>query len=221
MQATIFKKKLQGMFRNMGNKMPIPLFQRTLYRLSDAQIGQNVEVRSDAKLGKGVIIGDNVIIGSHTLLNNVIIGDNSMIEYGVIVLGCDDNTIKIGKHTYIGIYAVLEGLGGLEVGDYVHIAGPSVGIWTHTSVYQCLRGIELTSHTSRDIAPVKIENNTWIGGKVTIYPGVTVGHHSVILPNSVVNEDVPPYSMVGGVPAEMKKRIVIEGDRVEFRDLEE
>ena len=76
----------------------------------------------------------------------------------------------------------------------------------------------MNNHTHRKVAPIKIENNVWIGGKVTIYPDVTIGHHSAILPNSVVNENIPPFSMVGGVPAELKKRIVIEGDKIEFKD---
>ena len=211
-----FKKKWQRMLRNIGNKIPIGAFRYKLYRLSDAKIGHNVEIRSGAKIGQGVIIGNNVTISSNSLLDYVIIGDNSMIEYGVILLGNEENPIKIGKHTYIGIYAVLEGFGGLEIGDYVHIAGPSVGIWTHTSIYQCLLGDELDDHTHRMVAPIKIENNVWIGGKVTVYPDVTIGHHSVILPNSVVNENIPPYSMVGGIPAELKKKIEIKGDIIEF-----
>jgi len=204
------------MLRNIGNKIPINTFRYGLYRLSDAKIGHNVEVRSGAKVGRDVIIGNNVTIGSNSLLDHIIIGDDSMIEYGVILLGNEENPIKIGKHTYIGIYAVLEGFGGLEIGDYVHIAGPSVGIWTHTSLYQCLLGDEIDNHAHRKVAPIKIENNVWIGGKVTIYPNVTIGHHSVILPNSVVNENVPHSSMVGGIPAELKKKIVIEGNRIEF-----
>ena len=211
-----FKKKWQKMLRNIGNKIPINTFRYGLYRLSDVKIGHNVEVRSGAKIGRYVTIGNNVTIGANSLLNHVLVGNNSMIEYGVILLGNEENPIKIGKHAYIGIYAVLEGFGGLVIGDYVHIGGPSVGIWTHTSVYQCLRGDKLDDHTHRMVAPIKIENNVWIGGKVTVYPNVTIGHHSVILPNSVVNENIPPYSMVGGIPAEHKKKIEIKGDIIEF-----
>lgn len=211
-----FKGKWQRMLRNIGNKIPIDVFRYKLYRLSDAKIGYNVKIESDATIGQGVLIGNNVTIGANSLLNHVLVGNNSVIEYGVILLGNEKYPIKIGKHTYIGIYAVLEGFGGLVIGDYVHIAGPSVGIWTHTSIYQCLRGDKLDDHTHRMVAPIKIENNVWIGGKVTVYPDVTIGHHSVILPNSVVNENIPPYSMVGGIPAEYKKKIEIKGDIIEF-----
>lgn len=49
--------------------------------------------------------------------------------------------------------------------------------------------------------PVIIEDNVWIGEKVTILPGVTVGRGSVIAANAVVTHDVEPFSVVGGVPA--------------------
>ncbi|NBC08454.1 MAG: hypothetical protein GVY26_14765, partial [Bacteroidetes bacterium] len=59
----------------------------------------------------------------------------------------------------------------------------------------------------RPVAPVVIEDNVYIGGNCTIYPGVKIGHHSVIAPNSAVTKDVVPYSMVGGVPAKKIKTL--------------
>jgi len=48
----------------------------------------------------------------------------------------------------------------------------------------------------------------YINGNCTIYPGVTIHHHSVIAPNSAVTKDIPPYTLVGGVPAAKIKKIV-------------
>ena len=211
----ICTNKVQILLRILATKIPGNKISHHLFRLGGVKLGNNSKIARNAKINQNVVIGKNVSISSNAILNNTIIGDNSMIEYGVIFMA-KEKPIVIGKHTYIGIYAVLEGFGGLEIGDYVHIAGPSVGIWTHTSIYQCLLGDELDNHAHRKVAPIKIENNVWIGGKVTIYPDVTIGHHSVILPNSVVNENIPPFSMVGGIPAEFKKKIEIEGDRIEF-----
>ena len=55
--------------------------------------------------------------------------------------------------------------------------------------------------------PVIIEENVWIGDKVTILPGVTVGQGAVIAANSVVSKDVPAFSVVGGIPAKVIKNI--------------
>jgi acetyltransferase-like isoleucine patch superfamily enzyme len=53
--------------------------------------------------------------------------------------------------------------------------------------------------------PVIIENDVWIGEKVSILSNVTIGHNSVIAANAVVTKSVPPYSVVAGVPARVIK----------------
>lgn len=184
---------------------------------NEASIGNEVEIRDSATIGPKVAIGDRAIIGANSLLHNCTVGDHSFVEHGVIFTGGGDNWITIGRHCYIGIYAVLDRSGGIEIGDYVHVAGPTVGIWTHTSAYQCLASEKLVHEAVRRmIAPVKIENNVWIGGNTTVYPGVTVGHHSVISPNSAVAKNVSPFSMVGGVPAKLKRRIEMDDNEIRF-----
>ncbi len=183
---------------------------------NDTKIGDEVKIGSGASVGPRVCIGNGAIVGGKSILVNSSVGDHSFVEYGVVVTGEGDNRITIGKHCYIGIYCVLDHTGEIEIGDYVHIAGPTTGIWTHTSVYQCLAGDPLEEITRKVIARVKIESNVWIGGNTTVYPGVTIGHHSIILPNSVVNEDVAPYSIVGGVPAKLKRQIKMGDDEMRF-----
>ena len=53
--------------------------------------------------------------------------------------------------------------------------------------------------------PIKIENNVWVGENAVIQMGVTVGYGSIIAANSVVTKDVPPKSMVAGIPAKIIK----------------
>jgi len=94
----------------------------------------------------------------------------------------------------------------------VHIAGPSTGLWTHSSAKQAIAGLPLKEKDIkyRPTASITIENNVYIGGNCTIYPGVTLGHHSIIAPNSAVDKDVEPYTLVGGVPAIFIKHIEVE-----------
>jgi acetyltransferase-like isoleucine patch superfamily enzyme len=54
--------------------------------------------------------------------------------------------------------------------------------------------------------PIRIEQDSWIGANVFILPNVTIGRHSVVGANSVVNRDIPPYSVVVGAPARVIKR---------------
>jgi len=73
-------------------------------------------------------------------------------------------------------------------------------------------------HNSEDIhladvaASIIIGNDVWIGGRAVILQGVTVGDGSIVAAGSVVTKDVPPFTMVGGVPAKiLKKRELIDG----------
>lgn len=55
-------------------------------------------------------------------------------------------------------------------------------------------------------ATITVESNSWIGGNSVILQGVTVGEGAVVAAGSVVSKDVPPYSVVGGVPAKVIKK---------------
>ena len=58
---------------------------------------------------------------------------------------------------------------------------------------------------------IVIENHVWIGTKATILSGVKIGEGSVIAANSLVNKDVPPHTLVGGIPAKVLKENVTWG----------
>ena len=55
--------------------------------------------------------------------------------------------------------------------------------------------------------PVIIGNDIWIGANAVLLPGVTIGDHSVVAAGAVVTKDVPPHSLVAGVPAKIIKKI--------------
>lgn len=56
-------------------------------------------------------------------------------------------------------------------------------------------------------APVTIGHDTWIGARATILPGVTIGNYCVVAAGSVVNKDVPDYTLVAGIPAKKVKAL--------------
>ncbi len=171
----------------------------------------NVTIRDNSKISDGVILNKNVIIGNNAQISNLEAGENTFLDYGVVCTGYGSGRIMIGKECYIGINNVLDWSANITIGNFVHIAGPSTGIWTHSSVNMVMKNIVLENVRSeeRKTSPVVIEDNVYIGGGCIIYPGVKISHHSIVAPGSVVTKDVDSYTMVGGVPAIFIKKIEI------------
>jgi acetyltransferase-like isoleucine patch superfamily enzyme len=177
----------------------------------DLIIGKNCKIGDDVIFGNSVKLGDNISIGKDAFVENLEVDNDSSIESKVICMGFGKGKIKIGQNSYIGVYNVLDWSDDITIGNYVHIAGPATGLWTHTSAPMCLNGIPLENKSQkyRPTKSIVIESNVYIGGNCTIYPGITIGHHSIVAPNSAVNKDVAPFTTVGGVPAAFIKNIVL------------
>lgn len=175
----------------------------------DARVGQGTILRDGVGLGWGVTIADKCLIGPGAMLENITVDDRCHLEAGVICTGKGAGRIVIGSDSYVGIGAVLDWSAELRIGNFVHIAGPSTGLWTHTSAKMALEGVPLGADDTRTrpVAPVVIGDNVYIGGNCTIYPGVRIGSHAVVAPNSAVSHDVPSGTMVGGVPARVIKQL--------------
>jgi acetyltransferase-like isoleucine patch superfamily enzyme len=175
----------------------------------DLIIGKNCRISDQVIFGESVKLSNNISIGKNVLIANLVIGNDSIVDSGVIFTGYGEGRIKIGENCYIGLNNILDWSHNITIGDYVHIAGPSTGLWTHSSAPMCLNGIPLDqkSEKFRPTAPIVIEDNVYIGGNCTIYPGITIGHHSIVAPNSAVTKNVESFSLVGGVPAKIIKKI--------------
>ncbi len=111
--------------------------------------------------------------------------------------------VKIGKNVQIGPLVALDYVfpNFVFVGDGVSIAGWNY-ILTHVTPLEYHRD-DFDSY----VAPVRIEKNAWIAIGAIILPGVTVGEGAVVAAGSLVTEDVPPHTMVAGVPARVIKHL--------------
>lgn len=164
------------------------------------RIGKRVWIRSYVRIGESVEIADDVTIGDSCNLARLTVGQNSFLDIGVVCMGRGTKRIILGNDCYIGTYSILNWCGGIEIADKVHLAA-AVGIWTHSSVFDCVQGHPLSDVSNRVVLPVRIESRVWIGGNTTIYPGTTIGSQSIVLPNSVVSRPITSGSVVGGAPA--------------------
>jgi len=125
-------------------------------------------------------------------------GEDTSVYDSCLVLG----DVTVGKNTWIGPYTVLDGTGGLTIGDNCGI-GAGVNIFTHDYSLSKASG----TYTDAEKLPVVIENNVVIGANTVIAMGIHIAKHVVIAPNSYVVKNIPPYSKVFGNPARVFEKI--------------
>jgi maltose O-acetyltransferase len=113
-----------------------------------------------------------------------------------------------GKNIHVGDnFLANYNLTVLDVGE-VHI-GDNVWIGPNTDIYTVNHPLTAAGRRKRlaKAEPVTIGNDVWIGGKVTITPGVTIGNNVVIGAGAVVTHDIPDNSLAVGVPAKVIRHL--------------
>lgn len=135
-----------------------------------------------------------------------------------------------GNDVYVGPWAMISASQGLFIGNGV-IIGPQFLVMggDHNFRQVGLRICEVSSGGSNQ--KVVIEDDVWIGARVTILKGVVVGEGAVVGAGSVVTRDVAPYTVVAGNPArkigarftrdELKKHLLLVNSKYVFEELEE
>jgi maltose O-acetyltransferase len=128
--------------------------------------------------------------------SNPFVGDNFHCDFG--------QHIHVGDNFHADYNCTMVDLAEICIGNNCLI-GPDVGIYTAG------HRLEPEGRTL-DVygMPITIGNDVWIGGHSTILPGVTIGDGAVIAAGAVVTHDVEPYTIVGGVPAKLIKKIEIK-----------
>lgn len=139
-----------------------------------------------------------VRIGSHTS-----IARNVWLHCGGTPEDYAHGYFEIGERSFIGPNAVLGAGGGITIGNGV-LFGPDVVISSENHNFADPNIPIWQQGVSRK--GVVIEDGCWIASKAIILDGVRIGHDSVVAAGAVVTENVPPFSVVGGVPARLLKR---------------
>jgi len=110
--------------------------------------------------------------------------------------------ISLGNNVFLNYGVFLDGAGGITIGNNVMIA-QHVQFFTRTHSVENV-SIPMWSQPYK-FKPITVGDDVWIGTNVVLLPGVVVGKGSVIGANSVVTKSIPPYAIVGGVPAKILK----------------
>jgi acetyltransferase-like isoleucine patch superfamily enzyme len=156
-----------------------PLYQ---HRGKHAVIHRSV--RMDTPPYRKFYLGDYSVVESFACINNAV-GD-----------------VIIGDYTRIGLHNTI--IGPVTIGSHVNLAqGITITALNHNFSDAEKRIDEQGVNTT----PVVIEDDIWIGANAVILPGVTIGQHSVVAAGAIVTKDVPPHSLVAGVPAKVIRQI--------------
>ncbi|MDC0552109.1 acyltransferase, partial [Flavobacteriaceae bacterium] len=125
-----------------------------------------------------------------------------IIECTGVLRNLGDGLI-MGNNVGIAHNCFIQVRGNIQIGNNV-IFGPNVSIFSENHNFSDLDiPINLQGESRKG---VKINDGVWIGSRATILDGVSIGENSIIAAGSVVVKDVPPFSIVGGVPAKVLKQ---------------
>ena len=107
--------------------------------------------------------------------------------------------LSIGDRSGIGVNCKVSGR--TYIGDDV-MMGPDCIMYSYSHAHSSI-DIPMDQQGFESETPIHIGNDVWIGARVIILPGVTVGNHVILGAGAVVTKDIPDYAIAGGCPAKV------------------
>lgn len=168
-----------------------------------AAIENNVRMRfaNFIKLGHGSYLDHGTYL--HACPNGIEIGRGTIVMHGAVLhvynfRGMPHSGIKIGSDSLVGEYSIIRGQGGVQIGDRVYTSPFTQIIAVNHAFDDPNRPFVEQGITAEGIV---IEDDVWLGAGSIITDGVRVGKGAIVAAGAVVTQDVPPHTVVGGVPA--------------------
>lgn len=186
---------MKGLFRTYGFIGTIFILFCKLYTILYIKRGRLIRLPIDIRGKKGIDFGVNLTTGKYCRIETVYKEEEQkkLLVFGANVIMNDCVHIAASESVIIGNNVLIASK--VFISDHNHGSYGKGG------------SSPLISPNHREIisSPVTIEDDVWIGEFVSILPGVTIGKGSVIGTMSVVNRDIPPYSIAVGSPAKVIK----------------
>src|SRR5215216_3150086 len=203
------------------------LFYRLILDMDGlAAIESRVRLRfaDHVRLGHGVYLDEGVYL--HACPRGIEIGSGTIVMHGAILhvynfRNMPHSQIKIGRDCLIGEYSVIRGQGGVQIGNRVYTS-PFTQIIAVNHVFDDPNHPFVEQGITAE--GIIIEDDVWLGAGVIITDGVKVGKGAVVAAGAVVTKDVPPHTVVGGVPAKPIKTIdgsISKPNRIIYHSLED
>jgi acetyltransferase-like isoleucine patch superfamily enzyme len=133
------------------------------------------------------------------------VGAGTLFEPNVWITAPGDARVHIGEGSFLNLNVMVAAVELVEVGDHCMFANGCFLTDGSHRFDDPDRPVTWQGFTSK--GPTRVGDNVWCGANVVITSGVTVGERCVIGANSVVTQDVPPFSIAAGVPAKVLKQV--------------
>jgi len=188
----------QGLQAQIRNR--ISWFQVAASAPASASIGWQATLLGRLMLDESVMIHDFAYLHAGLLDPNreyIKIGAGSTV-LPMAQIHSWGGFVEVGAQCSVNAYTILYGTGGIHIGNLVRIAAHTVVVASSHNFALVDRPIKQQGYKAQGVI---IEDDVWVGANCCILDGVRVGHGAIIAAGAVVNRDVAPYDIVGGVPA--------------------
>jgi acetyltransferase-like isoleucine patch superfamily enzyme len=133
------------------------------------------------------------------------IGPQALLEPGVWITGPASARVRIGGGTFLNQRVMIAAVDLVEIGEHCMFANGCFVTDGNHRFDDPDRPVPWQGFTTK--GPTRVGDNVWCGANVVITSGVTIGERCVIGANSVVTEDIPPFSIAAGAPARVLRHI--------------
>jgi acetyltransferase-like isoleucine patch superfamily enzyme len=188
-------------------------WDEVLARTDARQMGELLEAlrrRMKARFDRHVPTG-TLLADRWQLARDHGFGEGTSVYDECLILG----DVNVGQQCWIGPFTVLDGQGGLTIGDYVDI-GTGAHIYSHNTIERALTGHRAPLYKQ----PTTIGNCCFIAPHAIIGPGTVLGDHSFVAAGSYVEGVHPAYTYLAGNPARVVGKVEIRGDRARLKPSE-
>ena len=188
------------------------------YISAEAQIGRDTIIHPDVTVEGKTVIGEGCVIRSGARITNSRLGNNVVVkDHSIVVDSQVDSNCAVGPFAHLRMNAVLEEKA--TVGNFVEVKKSRLKRGTKAMHLTYLGDATIGERTNIGAGTVTcnydgknkhetiIEDDVKIGSDTMLVAPVRVGARSMTAAGSVVTKDVPPDSLVAGVPAEVKKKL--------------